>query len=277
MEYIIYCDESISRGKYYSNFYGGALIRNCDFDFVVNSLNEKKIALNLFNEIKWNKVSDNYLEKYKEIINLYFKFIMDNKIKIRIMFSQNAQVPVNLTKESIDNGFHLLYYQFVKHAFGLIFHDKNPKDRTFIRLYFDKLPDNNLKNEIFKSHIYGLQGQDSFRKALLKIRLEDISEVDSHKHVVLQCMDIILGSMAFRLNDLHKEKCIDTNKRGKKTIAKNNLYEYILSLIRKMEGYENFNIGITTGRKSRDDTWNNPYRHWRFTPTEFTIDKSKYK
>lgn len=220
MEYIIYCDESISRGRYYSNFYGGALIKNCDFDFVVNSLNEKKETLNLFNEIKWNKVSDNYLEKYKEIINTYFNFIADGKIKLRIMFSQNAQVPTNLTKENIDNGFHLLYYQFVKHAFGLTYHDGNPNDKTFIRLYFDKLPDNSIKNEIFKSHIYGLQAQDMFRKSRLKIRLEDIAEVDSHKHVILQCMDIILGSMAFRLNDLHKEKCADTNKRGKKPLQR---------------------------------------------------------
>jgi hypothetical protein len=277
MEYILYCDESINHGKYYSNFYGGALIKSYDFDYIANSLNEKKESLNLFSEIKWNKVSDNYLEKYKDIISLYFKFIMENKIKIRIMFSQNAQVPTSLTKENIDNGFQLLYYQFVKHAFGLIYHNSNQTDKTFIRLYFDKLPDNNLKNEIFKSHIYGLQGQDSFRKARLKIRLEDISEVDSHKHVILQCMDIILGSMAFRLNDLHKEKCADTNRRGKKTIAKNNLYEHILSLIRSMDGYENFNIGITTGRKNKDDVWVNPYRHWKFKPAEFVIDKSKYK
>jgi hypothetical protein len=29
-EYIIYCDESESKGRFYSNFYGGALIKAAD-------------------------------------------------------------------------------------------------------------------------------------------------------------------------------------------------------------------------------------------------------
>ncbi len=31
-EYIIYADESIKRGPYYSNFYGGVLIRSSDIN-----------------------------------------------------------------------------------------------------------------------------------------------------------------------------------------------------------------------------------------------------
>jgi hypothetical protein len=63
-------------------------------------------------------------------------------------------------------------------------------------------------------------------------------------------MDIILGAMAFRLNDLHKEKLDGSNKRGKRTIAKENLYKYILAEIRSF--YPNFNIGITTGKTPRE-------------------------
>ena len=39
----------------------------------------------------------------------------------------------------------------------------------------------------------------------------------------MQCLDIVLGAMAFRLNDMHKEKRPDTNRRGKRTIAKEKL------------------------------------------------------
>ncbi|MDR0872862.1 MAG: DUF3800 domain-containing protein [Prevotellaceae bacterium] len=277
MEYFIYCDESVSEGKYYSNFYGGALVRSIDFDRVNSLLNDKKLLLNLKNEIKWNKVTENYLEKYKEMMNLYFELIRKDIIKVRIMFSQNANVPSNLTKENRDNGFHLLYYQFVKHAFGLRYHNAEPNKKIFLRLYFDKLPANELKNETFKTHIYGLQGLEIFRKAKLKIRYEDIAEVDSHEHAILQCMDIILGAMAFRLNDGHKEKNSETNKRGKKTIAKTALYQHILKLIRSLENHSNFNIGVSTGRSETDSFWKNPYRHWKFVPAEFTIDKSRYK
>jgi len=169
MEYIIYCDESVGNGKYYSDFYGGALIRSSDFDTVTKALNEKKLRLNLFNEIKWNKVSENYLEKYKEMIALYFRFIAEDKIKVRVMFRQNATVPINLTKENKDNGFFLLYYQFVKHAFGLIHHTDEPTKRTFLRLYFDRLPDAHLKAVNFKNNIFALQALPKFREAKLLV------------------------------------------------------------------------------------------------------------
>ena len=47
---------------------------------------EKKQELNLFGEIKWTKVTANYLNKYLEMMDLYFKFIKEGKIKVRIMF-----------------------------------------------------------------------------------------------------------------------------------------------------------------------------------------------
>jgi len=277
MEYIIYCDESVGRGKYYSNFYGGALVGNKDFEKIVKTLTEKAEELNLFKEIKWNKVSENYLDKYKEMMSLYFKLIKEGKIKIRIMFSQNAEVPLNLSKNNMDNGYQLLYYQFVKHAFGLIYHNENPKNKTFLRLYFDTLPLNKLKNENFKNYIYGLQAQPKLRSAKLKIRYEDITEVRSHNHIILQCMDVILGAMSFRLNDLHKEKTEGAKNRGKKTIAKEKLYRHILSQIKSLDNHKNFNIGVSTGIIDKKDLWKNPYRHWKFTPAEFVINKTKYK
>ncbi len=32
--YIIYCDESVKKGKYFSNFYGGAIINSNDLDSI---------------------------------------------------------------------------------------------------------------------------------------------------------------------------------------------------------------------------------------------------
>jgi len=42
MEYIIYCDESVSSGKYFSDFYGGALVRSNDYMKIISLLNDKK-------------------------------------------------------------------------------------------------------------------------------------------------------------------------------------------------------------------------------------------
>lgn len=36
-EYSIWCDESIKKGKYFSNFYGGVLIESKNRDFVLKN------------------------------------------------------------------------------------------------------------------------------------------------------------------------------------------------------------------------------------------------
>ena len=61
MEYIIYCDESVGKGKYYSNFFGGALVQNTDYDQIRQALDTRKQELNLTREMKWIKVTSAYL------------------------------------------------------------------------------------------------------------------------------------------------------------------------------------------------------------------------
>ena len=126
-EYIIYCDESAKKGKFSGNFYGGAIVSGKDIDNLNKILNSKKQELNLFGEIKWSKVTESYLDKYIDIIDLFFDYIKNSNIKIRIMFKPVCYVAKNLTDNQIDNEYYLLYYQFVKWAFG--FENSNPKKR----------------------------------------------------------------------------------------------------------------------------------------------------
>ncbi|NLS93245.1 MAG: hypothetical protein GXX96_13905 [Planctomycetaceae bacterium] len=65
LEYIIYTDESDKKGKFYSNFYGGVLVRSVDLQGIIDRLEARKILLNMHQEVKWQKVTGNYLEKYK--------------------------------------------------------------------------------------------------------------------------------------------------------------------------------------------------------------------
>ena len=82
----------------------------------------------------------------------------------------------------------------------------------------------------------------------------------------MQCLDIVLGAMAFRLNDMHKEKRPDTNRRGKRTIAKEKLYKHINKKIREIRS--NFNIGISTGIDGdHQNRFIHVYRHWLFIPS----------
>ena len=261
MEYVIYCDESDSKGKFYSDFYGGLLIRSTDLERVTQALQQKKQALNLNNELKWQRITANYLEKYREMVELFFTFIKDGTIKVRIMFRQNLNVPPRYDADKRDNKYFLLYYQFIKHAFGLRYAHESPNTR--VRLYLDVMPDTKEKVEAFKWRILALNKHNFFRSNSVYFDKEQIAEIDSQDHVLAQCLDIVLGSMQFRLNDKHKEKPEGSRVRGKRTIAKEHLYKYINSQIREI--YQNFNVGVSTSnRGDNNNYWLDPYRHWNF-------------
>ena len=273
-QYVIYADESHRKGKFYSNFYGGALIDYCKLEKISDKLNNKKNELGLLGEVKWTKVTSQYLDKYIELMNFFFKYVNSNKIKIRIMFRQNAQVPQNLTREHEEKEYFLLYYQFIKHAFGIDYCNPNENDQVVLKLYFDKLPDTKKKNKEFKGYIYALN--DFFCINNVHIYNEDIAEVDSKNHVILQCMDIILGAMNFKLNNMDKEKIPGSNRRGKRTIAKEKLYKNILRNIKTI--YPNFNIGVSTSsRGDFTNNWKDPYRHWCFKSKNSIFDSSLTK
>ena len=54
---------------------------------------------NLFQEIKWGKVTKNYLEKYVAMMDAFFDIVAADTAKIRIMFTNNQYVPQGLTSE----------------------------------------------------------------------------------------------------------------------------------------------------------------------------------
>ena len=199
------------------------------------------------------------------MMDLYFRFIKEGKIKVRIMFQATNQI---VSGESDERQYHLLYYQFIKHAFGLPYKDEFKEEEVRLKLYFDEIPDTKEQNDDFKAHLCYLQELQQFKKAGIRIKHDDIAEIDSHKHAIQQCMDIILGAMSFRLNELHLEIPKGESMPGKKTVAKTSLFNHILELIQAVDGVEMFRIEENTIPDSAKSRWKMPYRHWRFIPAE---------
>lgn len=271
----MYCDESIKKGKYYSNFYGGAVVYENDMNYIIDKLNEEKRKINLLGELKWTNVSANQLNSYIDFIDKYFDLIKEGYIKIRIMFKQEYNKTVGLTEEQEDNEFYILYYQFFKNAFGFEYCNEDGEPIE-LKIFFDKLPNKKIENERFKNYIQNLETTEKFKRAQISISPQDITDVDSKRHVILQGMDIILGSIKFRLNEEHKIIPEGKRRRGKKTIAKEKLYKHINRRIRDI--YPNFNVGISTGIKGdMANKWKNEYRHWNFISTNHQIDQTKKK
>ncbi len=273
-ELVIYCDESVGRGEYFSNFYGGILVESSDLAAVISNLQNKKDTLGLTGELKWQGVTPSVGPRYRDMMDALFDELEAGRAKIRIMFTQNQHVPV-LTREQRETRYHRLYFQLVKHAFGLQYAGR-PGEQTNIRILLDKMPATAEQVAVFRSCLAALSRRPEFRRARVVIREDQIAEIDSKKHILSQCLDVVLGAMAFRLNDRHKVKPPGSRIRGKRTREKEQVYRHIRARIAVL--YPRFNIGTSTGQQgSPASKWEHPYRHWKLVPKDFEYDRSRTK
>lgn len=276
-EYIIFCDESAKAGPHYSNFYGGVMVGASTYQATSARLQMAKADQNLRAEAKWQKVTDQYLDKYKALMAAFFEEMHQGHAKVRIMFRQTAITPIGLTANQQRAEYYMLYYQFIKHAFGLRYIPPR-KEGTHLRLYFDQFPDTGEQVEQFKGYLKALEKNKDLRARNIRLRAEDITEVRSHEHVLLQCLDVVVGAMNFRLNDMHRAKPIGKACRGRRTIAKEKLYKHIRKLICRVREQRHFNIGISTGQnRGPQSRWLDAYRHWSFVPKDHEFDERKTK
>lgn len=228
--------------------------------YTIDTLEKCKTDNNLSGEIKWIKVTELYLDRYINVVDCFFSLIREGKIKVRIMFRKmNDQYEA----KSKNDKYFKLYYQFIKHSFGLKFvSDKEPVN---VRIYLDQMPAKREDKDQFKQFLKKIPDTADFQNSIVRIPENQIAEIDSHEHVLLQCVDIVMGAMQFRLNGLHLEKIPGENRRGKRTIAKEELYKHINYRINQI--HPNFNVGFSTGTRGyQNPHWESPYEHWLFTP-----------
>jgi len=261
--YIIYADESDRRGIRYSNFFGGVLLRSSDRQSINDILIQKKAQLGLIRELKWQYVDASNVDRYIAFMDEYFSFVSTGRLKVRIMFTDNNHIVSGLERRHFEQQYFLLYYQFIKHAFGIRYCNPNALDRVYFSVLPDRIPDSEEKTEEFRNYLSRATNSAVLKDRNIFIRRDEINDVDSSKHVILQGLDIILGSINSRLNGKLKEKPAGQRIRGKRTRAKERLYKSINQNIRNI--YPNFNIGISTGTKGiMENRWHHPYRHWCF-------------
>lgn len=273
---MILCDESDRKGKFYSNFYGGVRIGASKLLGVNHRLAVARKEAGLSGELKWGKVDQRSTSLYERVIAAFFDEMEAGNLVMRVMFTKNAFVPRGLTREQHTEEYYILYYEFIKHCFGLRYMPAHSTQPRF-RIYLDELGDTEEQISKFKGFLGGLSRDSHIRKTGMRLELRDITHVRSHDHLLMQCIDVVLGSITFRLNDKHLEKPDGSRFRGKRTVAKECLYKFINAQIRRITGKQ-FNIGTSTGHDNfPDDYWSGPYRHWLFEPKNRVLDDSKFK
>jgi hypothetical protein len=224
--------------------------------------------------MKWQKITENYADKYIVFVNAVFDIIERGDMKVRIMFTQNRYRPV-LEEYMIGSDYFMLYYQFVKHAFGLQY--AVPEGGTAsAQLLLDDVPHHADKFQQFKNYMSSLSSFPNWSRAGMSIAYEDITDVNSKKHNILQALDVILGGMQSRLNEKHTKPQPPARKRSKRARAKERVYAVIKNRIQAI--YPNFNVGVSTATwDGLHERFEHPYRHWLFVPNNASIDPSRTK
>ncbi len=268
----IWLDESDRHGEFYSNFYGGILVSSKNHHEVMERMRSIVTEVGINDEIKWQKVNEYHYEKYLRVVDELFDLAKEGKLKIRIFFRHNQFTASRLTPEEKKADYQMLYYQFIKFAFGLPYADEELDSMT---LFIDEIPLRQSERNEFIIHIRGMANDPILKGKGLTIAYDGIVEVNSKHHLPLQFMDVILGAMCFKLNEKDKLKTEGENKIGKRTLTKLKLYKHINARIREI--YPNFNIGVTTPIRVAADSWTQVYRHWSFIPKYHTRDTSRTK
>jgi hypothetical protein len=192
------------------------------------------------------------------------------------MFTQNINVPSLLEEYHVENEYFILYYHFIRHAFGLKYwnHEK-PKRLARFAIYLDDPPQHPDKFDRFKGYMASLSQDYSLNAQGIRISKQDVTGVRSHEHNIMQCLDILLGGMQSRLNECHTKAEPGSRRKSKRARAKTIVYKRIQE--RLWEIYPHFNVGASTGVVDISDRWSHPYRHWKFVPNNSTMDRSRGK
>jgi hypothetical protein len=219
-EYWILCDESVQDGALFSNFFGGIILPQPNHANLENQLRVAKAEIGFLKELKWQRVTEHWLEGYQRMMTAFFDILREDQARMRVMFRDNRHPTEHLSPEQRKSSYFRLYYQFIKHAFGLKFSPKR-KEGTRLRLFFDQFPDTREQVAQFKGFLAALPESSAMREANLLISRDHITEIDSQEHVLLQCVDIVLGAMAFRLNEMHaiKADAREANDRERQALS----------------------------------------------------------
>lgn len=248
--YIITSDESIKKGKLYSYFFGGCLVKESEYDKINDLLNMYKTSLG-FNEIKRSKITRLNAPEYIKILDLFFTFVKSGQIKVRIMYAPNNEL--NHFRHGQDEIYCKFYYTFLKLAFSIFY----AKENIVLRLILDELPESptvrtNFKNGLVKN-FYKISQNNNSKVIIYKNRIQ---EANSKEHTILQCVDIIIGVIEFYLNHSGEPQTI---KGEAKLKIFNHIYEnYIKYFI------PNFSFLKSTGYFNCYKSWLAPYKHLVF-------------
>lgn len=245
-KYVIICDESSKKADKFSYFFGGAMLLESKYEKITAVLNDYKSRLGL-HELKRTKITEKNYKDYINVLDLFFTFVKSGDIKIRVMFSPNTEL-LEIPK-SKNKTYTKFYYTFIINAFNIFY----AKENIDLRLIFDDLPETKEQCFEFKNCLINkINNNKKVNTNLAHVKKDAIEEVDSKKHTILQCVDVIVGLVDFALNT--------PDKMSKRAYAKLQVWNKIYAFIQEI--HPNFEITKSTKPIYSHKGWKSKYSHF---------------
>lgn len=201
MKYHIYCDESTLNGRY--AVYGGFIMHNNSVNKVEQTIYNIKQKNNLFSEIKWSKISNQYYDKYLNLIDSTSSLLNKNVVHFRsVIIDNNALNNRKYNDGNKELGIYKFYYQLLYNCF--IKYQKNSS--------FDIYIDKRSTNYDFQNLTDILNNKSRAKNNTINC----VKQVDSKKSNIIQLNDLLLGALSFHKNKTHE---ISGTKQSKIDIA----------------------------------------------------------
>lgn len=256
-------------------FFGGLFGLESCLDRLETSLRKVARTANYNLEVKWSNLSERDYDTYLLLVDTFFNHLSTDEIRYRQVFLDRSYVyvpkPGSSPLSDLDVQFRI-YYQFLRHCFGLSFlpQASNGPDRIILRLDTHSSQKHKAKLVEFVQRFPGLMNRSDL-EFFVKFHC-------SKQFYRIQICDVIVGAAGSYGNRMHDRR--QPGKRGQTPIQKcrfqlaKHIYNRLRDLSRIDRGSLTFNWFETTGK---DGELENIFRHkiriWKFKPSNYHIDK----
>ena len=271
----IYADEAWTQQDplyRYHCFFGGIMAPPETMVDLENGIRKLKKEYKFRKEIKWTRTSPQTETFFIELIGLFKRFMLaeSTNLKYRQLFLDRS-ISYRGEPETTLKSQYKVYYQFIKHSFGLLYAD---------------IPIHLIINlDTHSSHMHKarlIEFADQLPRILRKeksLKL-DIRFVDSTQSLALQLCDLLMGASGYYGNNLYNlrkenQKRISKNQSAKKRIGKE-VYDTLWIINNRTRGKKAFNWFETTGIDGdKANHFKHKLRIWKFEAHE-SIDRPEW-
>ncbi len=282
MKYEICADEAWTHtspplNRYWC-FYGGVHGSESDIDRLETELIKVRTGAGRPGEVKWANVSAKNIDYYNALLEVFFQHLRDRDLHYRQFFTSREFVPVVESDEpeaptSLDVQFKL-YYQFLKHSFGLQHLPAvSPETPHEILLRLDEHSSAKHKRQL-KQFAEMLPAYLHPQRIDLQVR---VTYVHSEDFMRLQVCDLLMGAAGSHGNKKHEirkpgVKGMHETQKVRYELAQR-IYKELRLISCKERDTQAFNWFESTGRSTPSASLTDKVRIWKFMPKKYMLDK----